>query len=88
MLSSLAVVCYYSVGSQALVTVPDPPAYATLDAIGSGSLEVSVSTPLSDGGTPITSYTVGNLTFVGIFDTIKYIFISKAKYCEILKCIG
>ena len=42
----------------ALVTVPGPPAKATLNVVGSDSLEVSFSPPLSDGGSPITSYTV------------------------------
>ncbi len=47
----------FSVG-QAIITVPDPPAHATVDVVGSDAIEVSFSPPLSDGGSPITSYTV------------------------------
>jgi hypothetical protein len=44
--------------TNALASVPDPPSRATLDVVGSDSLEVSFAPPLSDGGSPITSYTV------------------------------
>ncbi len=42
----------------ALVSVPGTPAHASLDVVGSDTLEVSFSPPLSDGGSPVTSYTV------------------------------
>ncbi len=50
--------------ANALVTVPDPPVFATLDVVGADALEVSFEQPpLSDGGSPITSYMVRNSGF-------------------------
>ena len=38
--------------------VPGPPAYASLEVVGSDSIEASFSPPISDGGSSITAYTV------------------------------
>ena len=38
--------------------MPDTPAATSIDVVGSDSVEVSFEPPISDGGSPLTSFTV------------------------------
>ena len=53
--------------------VPDTPAAATLDVVGSNSVEVSLEPPISDGGSPLTSFTVSSKSSLLLGKTLSLI---------------
>lgn len=44
--------------SSAFVSAPGPPSASTLEVLGPDSIQISYDPPISDGGSPVTSYTV------------------------------
>ncbi|GMH60848.1 hypothetical protein TrRE_jg11288, partial [Triparma retinervis] len=54
----VTVVALFAIFATAALTVPDVPTSPQLTVLSDSSIEMSFSSPLSDGGSAVSSYTV------------------------------